>query len=235
MKMKYFGLFAAIFGVLVLVASIKAATPGSVISASTTNLGEYTPPTPQAITTESGNITNANLTAIQSTYRWAGIFGTITGTIVLADASNNYFYNWTGAKGVYVYASEGTSINWTGLDNATVSDVIGQYTWLSGAEYADNYTNTFNETCNFNSNALGKSFIAACAKPLSSGSTTWNVTVLKDTPSPSARDDIIWTAEVVEDGTGYNGWTVDYELLVPENGVNGDTTTEDFYLWVELE
>lgn len=60
-----------------------------------------------------GNITGLTVTGFTTTQSWQGYFGNITGTIQLADATDNVMYNWSllSPKGE-IYSSTNNSINW---------------------------------------------------------------------------------------------------------------------------
>jgi len=61
-----------------------------------------------------GNVTEITVTGFTVTQSWQGYFGNVSGTIWLADSSDNVFYNWSLASPEgEVYASiNGTSIDW---------------------------------------------------------------------------------------------------------------------------
>jgi len=60
-----------------------------------------------------GNVTELTLTAFTTTQSWQGYYGNVSGTIQLADGSDNVMYNWslTSPEGE-VYASTNDSVNW---------------------------------------------------------------------------------------------------------------------------
>ena len=63
-----------------------------------------------------GNVTEMDLFSYSITQTWQGFFGNVTGTIQLADASDNVFYNWSAARPLgEVYASMNSSITWTNI------------------------------------------------------------------------------------------------------------------------
>jgi hypothetical protein len=63
-----------------------------------------------------GNITEITISAYSTTQTWQGYFGNVTGTIQLADASDNVLYNWSLANPEgEVYASTNSSITWTDI------------------------------------------------------------------------------------------------------------------------
>ncbi len=60
-----------------------------------------------------GNITNMNVQGYSITQAWQGYFGNVTGTVMLADSSDNVMYNWSLASPEgEIYASTNNSIIW---------------------------------------------------------------------------------------------------------------------------
>lgn len=63
-----------------------------------------------------GNVTELTITGFSVTQTWQGYFGNVSGTIQLADASDNIMYNWSLASPQgEVYASTNGSIGWTNI------------------------------------------------------------------------------------------------------------------------
>ncbi len=48
-------------------------------------------------------------------------------------------------------------------------------------------------------------------------------------------DGVIFTSILQSDANGYNNQSWDFQMLVPENGHNGNTTSTTYYFYVELE
>ncbi len=170
-----------------------------------------------------GGTAEANVTSTQSTSRWAGFYGSINGKIVLADATSHWFKNWTvsDVSGAYVYGSTASNPDFSTLAAATATDMP---TWLNTTDAADNFQNTFgaSESATFNGQAVTASYTETYNN---AGTETFKTYALKDGGS-----DLIWAALAQNDATGYNGNTVDYQLLVP---VNGATSTA-YYFFLEL-
>ena len=170
-----------------------------------------------------GGTTQVNINSVPSTSRWAGFYGSITATIVLADASNNWFKNWTvsDVSGSIVYASTETIIDWDNLSPANQTSDFPS--WLT-SDSADNWQNTFNnnETHTFNGQSLNVNYTFTYDN---AGTNTFKTYCLKDTNSK-----LLWAALAQNDATGYNGGTVDYQLLVPVNGATPIT----YYFYFEL-
>ena len=226
MRTNLIGLLAGILAFAVITSvPVFAAVPASGTVGTPDDLGNYTQSAPDSANVMSGHVYYSNISGTQSTYFWTGLLGNVSGDIVLADASNNNFYQWAGADGLLVYASNESSLDW---DNIAAEDGTNVPAWLKG-EFKDNYTNTIAGTRSFPSQMF-QGITTDYLTTLSSGATNWYEYVVND-----GSGKVAWVAEVVAGGTAYNSDTVDYQLMIPEDGDNNDQTTTTYYLWLELE
>ncbi|MFH1211687.1 MAG: hypothetical protein V1659_02040 [Candidatus Woesearchaeota archaeon] len=173
------------------------------------------------VVTEGGNITEVNVSGNQITSKWAGFFGVISGGIELADASNNKFYEWTvsDVTNAVVFASEDTVSDWGSVAAGDTANMPANVKTAA----ADNYTNTFNETGAFNSSTLNVGSVPY-AKTWQSGTQgTLKTYYLLD------GSDIICAGLADDGATGFNGDTVDYQILIPGMGVKST-----WYFYMEL-
>ena len=170
-----------------------------------------------------GGTSQVDVQSTQSTGRWAGFYGSITGTIVLADATSHWFKNWTvsNVAGAYVYASNASNPDFSTLTAASTAD---EPSWLNKTGAADNFQNTFAqaESRTFNGNSVTANYTETYNN---AGTETFKTYALKDGSS-----DLIWAALAQNDVAGYNGNTVDYQLLVPVNGA----AATNYYFFLEL-
>lgn len=108
---KYLSIIA-LFTLLLMISVVSAVKPTggslSVIGSQTT-----TPDTPDSLQAIAGNVTEMNVVGYSVTQSWQGYYGNISGTIQLADSSDNILYNWTLASPEgEIYASTSNGINW---------------------------------------------------------------------------------------------------------------------------
>ena len=217
-------MFAAVFIIGMQVAAAQA-VPGEA-DIDSTDLGQFEYSTDNNISIVSGNITEANLTTRMSTYRWAGLVGTVTGDIVLGTGADNVLYNWS-AEGNVVYATTLSSPNWTGIVAQTVSGLEANFPWLdSGSDSAEE---TFSGSVTLPS-GIFTGIDTIRAQTFDEGSTpTWNTFALTD------GSNTIFAGQVNPTGANdYRGETVNYQMIVPEDGTEGDNTPTTYNLWVEL-
>ena len=228
MNKKLFVLFAALSVLLSVVGFAYAAEPGGAAVSNYADLGEYTPQSAGTVSVEAGNTYHADLDANQSTYRWVGVTGNATGTIILADSGNHVLYNWS-AEGLLVYASQANSIAWSSLADADATTVTTALAYLASG--SDNYTNTFTGA----SENIGSQLYPTVSSDFAntyddSGAQAWKTYSLTD------GTNLVWAGVVNPSGANnFRGESVNYQMILPEDGTNADTTAVNYYMWLELQ
>ncbi len=192
---------------------------------------------PGSTAVAAGNVTEVTISGTTVTQSWAGFYGNVTGTIVLADSNDNTFYDWsvTSPQGE-VYASRSNSITWSNIQCASDTEIATENTNLNMGSAADNITNTFNQQSHPAFYVGTVSIAANTCKSTnaynesgSQNSDFYNVLL-------SDGSNIVYTAILEQDANNFKGTTSDFELLVGEDGhgaAGGTTTT--YYFWVEIE
>lgn len=201
-----------------------AAEPGGA-TVTDSDLGEFAAPAAGSANVEAGNITAANLDTNQSTFRWVGLLGNVSGNIVLGDAGSNTLFTWV-ASGNLVYASAGTP-DWSLLNDGDEAEIVAIDTWLTGSA-ADNYTNTFTEA----SEPIGSNLFTISSDfaytTNATGDNVWKTYSLEDGANT------VYAGQVIEDGNSFDNSTADYQMIIPEDGTSGNTAATAYNLWVEL-
>ena len=200
----------------------SATTPSEALISNSADLGQYTMTSSDTASITSGHVAYADLNSNTSTYRWAGLLGNATGNIVLGDNSNMMF-SWSGATPLLVYASSASSVAWSSLADATNSNMPS---YLTGGSDSDNYASTFTGS----SEDIGSQLFSLSSDFATTlGSSTWKTYSLTD------GSNLVWAGRIVQGGTSYSGSTVDYQMIIPEDGTNGDTSATAYNLWIELQ
>ena len=221
----------AILAILVIamlstMALAMAAAPGAGDVVTDTDKGAYVyTATDQNTSVTSGLIKNLDLKTNMSTYRWAGLYGNVTGNIILGDSSNNQLFHWT-AKGRVVYATTAASVTWGSVVAEDGSHVA---TFYNGASDSDNYASTFT-----GSEAVPSGILSVAAAPTATslgGTTGWKTYALYDGTSVVFAGNVIAAGESAYDGTS----TINYQMIVPEDGTANNATATNYNLWVELQ
>lgn len=216
------------------VGAVYAAEPGEATFTEVDN-GAFLNASADTLAATGGTIFSADVTTTASTVRWVGISGTASGNIVLGDSSANVLYNWGAADPIAVYATlAGDGITWaSGLSNGVQGAFETDFGYLTvGNAPNDNYATTFdNGTVDLGatSNMFSPN---ACpsASTISNGGTDWKTLHCQDTDGKTVLVGLVQASN--ED---YAGNVVDYQMIIPEQGGQGNEAATQWDLWIELE
>ena len=190
-----------------------------------------------------GNVTEMSVTGFSTTQTWQGYFGNVTGTIQLADASDNQMYNWTLASPEgEIYATTDNSVAWADITcfsmgnhsaletefNIISDDVDGiNETFSTGNGHDMFYTNNVQFTTGLcPSTSIYDSTGASVDN-------NFEEVLLTDASSDTQ---IIFAAILdEEDVLGFDNAYHDFEMLVLEDGHGTNVATTTYYFYVELE
>ena len=209
--------------VLILSFSLVTAAPSGAAATEGTSTGG-TSTTSTTVNIDGGNVTYVDVNSDVVTSRWAGFFGNVSGSLFLSDASANNFYQWTigSMTGAVVYAASGTVSDWAEGSSIVPLTNANAPSYVNGS-YTDNFTQTFAASEAFTSstyNIAGTPY----ATTYNSSGVAGN---LKTYALYSNTDsETIWAGKVVDDADGFDGTTVDYQILLPAQ----TGTTYSFYM-----
>jgi len=208
-----------------------------------------------------GYIFTTSLDSQQQNTRWKAYVGNVTGTLVLDDASDNTLFSWslTSVTGeVYATRASG-NINWSGINCTWIREGSRNYTLsnrsaeevenaaLSHTFKNDNITATFSKA-NHTSITTGSVIIGKdeCfsvqtyqrdAAQVFSDSANANFTqvILYDGAFNTTNGNVVYETKIESDITGYRtDSTYDFQMIVPENGAVGFSSSTAYYFYVEL-
>jgi hypothetical protein len=200
-----------------------------------------------------GNVTELVVDSIIISRGWQGYFGNVTGTITLDDASNNTMYDWVLANPEgEIYASISQVSNWDAVACATPynisyieNDTYAFNTYANGSLKADQDVDGIDET--FNNTFMGDFYVGSTRIQESSNckaaylyvnsapdvaAKTFTETLLYDQTSQN----LIFTSILQQySAAGFDGANHDFQLMVAENGHNGNEATTTYYFYVEIQ
>lgn len=208
-----------------------------------------------------GYIFTASLNSIQQNTRWKGYVGNVTGTLVLDDANDNRLFAWTLSTVTgEVYATRASgNINWTGINCTWIyegsrranesnrSAEAAENAALSHTNKDDNITTTFSNT-NHSSITIGSVVIGKnecfSAQTYQSGAAqvfansndaNFTQVILYDGAFNTSGGNIVYETKIENDITGYRSdSTYDFQMILPENGAVGFSSSTAYYFYVEL-
>lgn len=238
-KSRNFLAFALIFGIILSVNLIFAATPENP-SINSLNNSTKTNTNSGFFNISGGYISTMNLDATFQNSRWKAFVGNVSGKYTLDDESGSTIFDWTFATitgKVYATRDSGT-VEWSSISCADGTEMSNENTVMfHGNSSSDNLTRTFNKTTHSAFWAAGTFF--------SANNCNYGVTTYKnDAPQTTDFEEIVMHdgtsivyATILEDNVqGYDGAkTFDFQMLVPENGTAGFTGATPYYIYVELD
>ncbi|MCB9362299.1 hypothetical protein H6504_02590 [Candidatus Woesearchaeota archaeon] len=184
-----------------------------------------------------GNFTYLNATAPLQTDNWQIFYGSVSGNLVLQDASSNAAYTWSPDNTVtgHIFFSNESTVAWPTLDglDSNVAQLQQENNQLGLGAASDNITETFSAApahpvINFTGHAAG----------IASGA-TWAVQTNNESAQADWDTALTYTASAVvyvgfinQSGkTSFNGETVDYQVMVPTS--NGGVRQYWVFLAIE--
>ncbi len=191
-----------------------------------------------------GRIATINITADQQNPRWKGFVGQVIGTFTLDDSSSSTLYDWTMTNvGGEVYATRNASTpTWTNIRCANNTLLENENLLLNHSNANDNITKTFNGTTHV-SFVVGSVTIPAnnCStlntyKSNTTQDTDFEEMVLTDQTNFSIPNyaNLIYATIMESNVVGFDDNTYDFQMIVPEIGLDGYTSATAYYLYVEL-
>lgn len=188
-----------------------------------------------------GNVSELTILADSITQTWQGYFGNVSGAIVLGDSNNNTLYNWTlaSANGEIYAVRDSVTPTWSSVRCANFTELLSEESVLNvPVAAADGLNETFFNTSVFNDFYVG---------PLNINSTQdcYATNLYNDTGAQSAyfsevilsdtTANLIYTSILNDNIVGFDSLSHDFEMIVGEDGHNGDTNPTPYYFYVELQ
>ena len=187
-----------------------------------------------------GNVTEMGVASTVTTQTWQGYFGNVTGTVQLADGSDNVMYNWSLASPEgEIYASVNNSINWVGTqcyNNTTFTSNL-ELEYNIANNDVDGIDETFNlqnhDTFYVNNILINTN---TCMSARIYGDTGAGVdTEFEEVLLKGGSNETIFASILEENMLGFDSASHDFQMIVLEDGHNADTSTRPYYFFVELE
>ena len=226
-----------IFAVIFSFAAYAAPTgPDSLLINSTSRRGNTPALNTSAV---AGNVTGLNINITWVTNSWQGYFGNISGVITLDDANNKTMYSWVDASpsGEIYAVRTSNSISWATINCTNISRIASEETAMNILATAkDGINETFNKTSSTDFYVGNKRITAgSCAfsqflyenDAVATQSNFEEILLCDGTY-------IIYTSIINQNKVGFDNLAHDFQMIVPEDGHNGDSAVTNYYFYVEL-
>ncbi|MBR9705068.1 hypothetical protein GOV12_06665 [Candidatus Pacearchaeota archaeon] len=214
---------------------------------------------PGIISAFAGNVTEVNIAATSTTKTWQGYYGNVTGVVELTDGNNNTLYNWTvDSPNGEIYAANDSNIVWTnimcfnltangtgcndGTTNRGGSSPCSQNTSQWNLAFGVNETRDvdgLNETFNRKDHDL----FYTNSLEFASGECP-NTRLHNDIGDEYFQEILLWSPErnatvfaskIYNNDDSFDEKTVDFEMIVLEDGHGTDEAITTYYFYAELE
>ncbi len=239
-----------ILGILFMVV-LSIGFAGIVLADPTGPNGTITPISSSRYTADSGKTTNAiagnitefNLNANSVTQTWQGYFGNITGRIILGSVNNDTFYDWslTNPQGEIYATRLSTTPTWSSVACANSGNITAEDTALgvNQSRDADSVNRTFLNTTTFSTFYVGSVEINQgtqdCFATHMYNGTGPQSTYFPEVLLTDGSGEIIYTGLIESDSIGFDDRSHDFQMIVGEDGHDGDTSPSVYYFYLELE
>jgi len=209
------------------------------------------------VSAEAGNVTRLDITGISQTQTWQGYYGNISGVITLDDAQNNTFYDWNVPEPQgEIYASNSSIVTWANIrcvnytpgNTSTINLSVLEANFGLQPNDVDGFDETFNASGLLNGGTPHPTFYVG-TYTISEGTCPATDTYESDTATGdnfvevllTDNESIIFTT-IIEDDTnnsvtdivGFDGETHDFQMLVADDGHDGDDSVTTYYFFVEI-
>jgi hypothetical protein len=217
----------AVAFIICMAAIAFAITPASNWTMGTS--GKYSPTTAGGFVTAGGNVTDINIESNQSTSKWAGIYGNVSGSITLAKNSTVIFYTWTWTpvNGAKICASTNSSFGAI-TSNGTAAGVDTAWGFTISTDM-DTAANTMTSACTL-ANVTG-SDITGSAAVNTSGVDAGTETCVSKQDTGTTKDSYVFCAPIIGTGFTFDGLLRNYAMMVP----TAQSGTETYYFYLELQ
>ncbi|MFH1505705.1 MAG: hypothetical protein ABIE94_01815 [archaeon] len=210
----------------------------------------------KTINAEAGNVSALTVAGFSATKAWQGYYGNVSGTLVLKDEENYTFYDWTETepKGE-IYASPNNTVIWSGIAcfNMTanysltgeLNETVVETMYNIDTTDSDGLAETFNVTTH-PAFQVGDTPIAVNTCPATSmyvNSAYQTASFHQVLLNGGGGTTMVFTSiiendatDVDTDKTGFNGQEMDFQMLVIEDGHDGqEDASTPYYFWIEIE
>ena len=191
-----------------------------------------------SINISGGVIAKFNVSATVQNPRWKAFVGDVVGKFTLDSSTGDTIYDWTlSAVSGRVYASRHyADVDWSTIGCADNLEVESENSAMAHSGASDNITATFkDDSLSHDAFYVGGTLISSCEYALNTyvnsnpQDSTYDEVVLSD-----AEGELVYANIITDNAIGFDGSTYDFQMLVPENGTEGYSSSTPYYLYVEI-
>jgi hypothetical protein len=231
-------IFAALAFSMFFVFSVSAATPDGPDALTLTGNETKGSVSAKMINISGGRIATFNLSATVKNTRWKGFVGNVTGSLTLDDAVGSTLFDWSLSSITgKVYATR--SINCSNTTNLELENYRMNHTNAD-----DNITKTFNATLNStNATVSGghSGFYAGNVYIYNNTCPVLHTYVGNASQGQNFTElalfdgyNFVYSTILESNARGFDDQPYDFQMIVPEIGLQGFSSATAYYIYVEL-
>jgi hypothetical protein len=189
-----------------------------------------------AVNISGGYIATINITTSVQNPHWKAFVGWVNGAFTLDDSSGSTIYDWSLAttEGEVYATRDSATVEWGTITCATNTEIETENVAMNLSNPSDNITATFSDTTH-NSFYVGSTNIGANSCPTlntyvsnSSQDTTFEEIALHDETS------IVYATIIEDQSQGFDENSYDFQMIVPEYGLEGFSGSTAYFIYVEV-
>jgi hypothetical protein len=190
-----------------------------------------------AIEVQEGNVSVLMINSMEISKSWQGCYGVVSGKMMLKDSSESTFYDWnfSSPKG-QVYAVRVASPDFSGIKCATPAEIANEELFIGqNATDPDSVRNTFNKSTHpeffvgnvqIQANSCNATNLYVNSE---SQDTTFFEVLMSDSLSNT-----IYTGLMNGSSLGFNNQPADFQMIIGDDGHNGDAQVTQYYFFIEI-
>ena len=203
---------------------------------------------PLFVNISGGRIATLQVNATTQNPRWKAFVGNVTGKFTLMDPEGETVFDWEMASltgRLYATANQ-SALSWATVNCSNVTSLEWENDKFNHTRADDNITITFNATINSTDDNLTVSgshdefYVGGIYMPPNKCPTlnTYNNSLAQDLVFEEVAlydgSNMIYATILEDDETGYNLDTYDLQMIVPEIGLPGYSSSTAYYIYVEI-
>ena len=226
--------FLVLIGLLYFVSADPVGPNSIAISSNETSVA----PGAATLNISGGRIATINVTANTQNSRWKAFVGNVSGSFTLDDASGSTIYDWslTSLSGEIYATRFSGSITWANVNCSNITWMEQENVNMNHTNSQDNLSATFVAGTHTSFVLAGNNLVANSCRTLNTyvnnatQDTDFEEVVLFET----IKNNTIFTTILENEVTGFDSNSYDFQMIVPEIGLETFTGSTAYYLYVEI-
>ena len=239
LKCGFFTFYLALLFFLVYVTTVIATPSGPTMTLHSNET--YTPLSGSLLNTTGGSISTLMLNATSQNLHWKAYVGNVTGKLALQDLVGSTIYDWqvTAATGMVYATRKSTTANWTNINCSNATHLRNEDIAMNHTNKDDNISKTFNlqthDSFFVGSKQIPADYCFSLYTYVNNGSQATSIDEVALYDGTNSTNGYVVYGTVIEvDHPGFDNQTYDFQMIIPEKGIAGWSSSTAYYFYVEI-